>query len=157
MLDLDTIKSALLESGATWSQASSWSYATIYALVDDLLGTDGARVIVDTPSYWVEIHQRLTNAADRHHADYLFLECLADEQTRSERLARRPRRRSQIRELGINPVDAPADTGAIHRRPIERPVGRRVVEVDTVREVDLDGLIAQVSLQESAWFTLRRR
>jgi hypothetical protein len=50
-IDLDTIKSAPLESGASWDDASRWSCAVIYGLVDDVLATAGAKVVVDTPSY----------------------------------------------------------------------------------------------------------
>ena len=41
VIDLDTIKSALLESGVSWDDASRWSYAVIYGLVDDMLATAG--------------------------------------------------------------------------------------------------------------------
>jgi predicted kinase len=68
VLDLDTIKSALLEAGLDWDGSSKGSYAAIYALVDDLLSIEGAGVIVDTPSYWAEIGDRLTAAADAHGA-----------------------------------------------------------------------------------------
>ena len=58
VLDLDTIKSSLLDAGLDWEGSSRGSYAAIYALVDDLLSIDGAGVIVDTPSYWPEIGAR---------------------------------------------------------------------------------------------------
>jgi predicted kinase len=140
-IDLDTIKSALLDSGAGWDDASRWSYATLYALVDDLLTTAGAKVIVDTPSYWPEIHERLTTAADHHDADYVFIECDAEESIRAFRLEQRPRRRSQVPGLGVNPLDAPADTEAVHLRPIQRPFDRLCLRVATDQPVELDRVL----------------
>lgn len=143
VIDLDTIKSALLESGATWGDASRASYAIIYALVDDVLVTRGARVIVDTPSYWDEIHERLTSAAVNHDASYVFIECEADESIRAQRLSRRTAQRSQARGLTVNPLDAPADLDMLHLRPIRSPTAFRCLVVPTDQPVDIDAVIDQ--------------
>ncbi len=50
VLDLDTVKSALLENGIDWADASSGSYEVIYRLLRDMLPTEQGVVIVDTPS-----------------------------------------------------------------------------------------------------------
>ncbi len=144
VLDLDTIKSALLESGVDWAKASSGSYEVIYGLVNDLLPIPQAVVIVDTPSYWLEIHERLTAAADAFDATYRFVECVAEEEVRATRLSERPTRRSQIRELGINSVDATPDTDAVHLRSIRRPENRMCLQVACNIEVDLDQLITEL-------------
>ena len=144
VIDLDTIKAVLLDCGADWDDASRWSYATLYALVDDVLTTVSAKVIVDTPSYWPEIHERLTSAADRNDADYVFVECDAPESIRALRLEQRPTRRSQVPGLGVNPLDAPVETEAVHLRPIQRPFDRLCLRVPTDKPVELDGLLVQL-------------
>lgn len=141
VIDLDTIKTALLDAGAGWDEASTWSYAVIYGLVDDLLTGRGAVVIVDTPSYWAEIHERLTAAADRQGAAYVFVECFADDDVRADRLRRRASRRSQLPERDRRPVDAPATMDLPHLRCIERPEGRTRIEVDTNGAVDVAALL----------------
>jgi predicted kinase/hemerythrin-like domain-containing protein len=139
VLDLDTIKSALLDAGLDWDHSSRGSYAAIYALVEDLLSIDGAGVIVDSPSYWPEIGARLTDAAARHGARHLFVECVADEAVRARRLRRRPHRRSQVTGPGSNPPDAPPAMDELHRRSIHRPAGttRIVVRTDGPSELRL--------------------
>ena len=137
VIDLDTVKTALLDAGLSWDDASRASYEPIHALANDMLATANATVIVDTPSYWAEIHERLTATADRHNADYLFLECDADEAIRAERLLTRPTQRSQIPVLGETAADAPATATPIHHRPIRRPKGRPHLTVNTNAEVDL--------------------
>jgi predicted kinase len=143
VIDLDTIKTALLNAGLTWDEASRASYETIHALADDMLATANATVIVDTPSYWAEIHERLTATADRHQAHYVFVECDADDAVRAERLLARATLRSQIRVLGETAADAPEMPTPIHHRPIQRPTGRTVVTVDTNNDVDLAALMIE--------------
>jgi predicted kinase len=145
VIDLDTIKSALLESGASWDHASRWSYAIIYGLVDDVLATAGAKVIVDTPSYWAEIHERLTSSAAKHDAVYVFIECAADELIRSRRLQQRATRRSQTRGLTVNALDAPAELDAVHLRPIRRPANCQRLLVPTDQPVVVDDVIDQIA------------
>lgn len=146
VLDLDTIKTSLLKAGLDWDASSKGSYEAIYALVDDLLSIDGARVIVDTPSYWAEINVRLTAAADARKAAYVFVECVADESVRTRRLGERPTRRSQVTGLGSNPLDAPADLGDLHLRSIERPTGRDYVVVHTDAAYDLGSVLESLGL-----------
>ena len=83
VVDLDVIKSALLDAGLSWSEASSASYSVIDALAADQLRFARVPVVVDTPSYWPQIHERLTGLADEHHAAYRFLECSADDSVRA--------------------------------------------------------------------------
>ncbi len=146
VLDLDTIKTALLESDIAWSESSAASYAVIYSLVDDLLATSCVPIIVDTPSYWTEIHERLTAAVDACGADYRFVECVADEAVRARRLIERPTQRSQIRELGVNAADAPAATDAVHLRAIQRPDGRACLSIDCNGDVDVDVVLGELGL-----------
>lgn len=144
VLDLDTLKSSLLDAGLDWESSSRGSYAAIYALVDDLLSIEGAGVIVDTPSYWPEIGARLTAAAARHSARYLFLECVADGPVRAQRLTSRPRRRSQVAGPDSNPPDAPPGMDDLRRRPIHRPADETRVVVRTDEALDLSGVMAAI-------------
>lgn len=146
VLDLDTIKSSLLDAGLDWESSSHGSYAAIYALVDDLLSIDGAGVIVDTPSYWPEIGARLTAAATQHGAQYVFLECVADAAVRAQRVQGRPRRRSQVAGPGSNPPDAPPELDDLHRRPIHCPAGKTRVVVRTDEPMDLSSVVAASGL-----------
>jgi predicted kinase len=146
VIDLDVIKTALLDTGIEWSPASTGSYEVIHALVDDFLATGSACVVVDTPSYWADIHERLTSVASRHGASYVFVECNAAEEIRARRLVSRPTKRSQIPQLGRAAADAPSDTPPVHQRPIVRPPGGPCVVVDTNHVVDLDGLISHIAV-----------
>jgi predicted kinase len=148
VLDLDTIKSSLLEVGLDWDTSSKGSYAVIYALVDDLLSIDGGKVIVDTPSYWAEINARLTAVADLHAATYVFVECEADESARALRLGERSPRRSQVAGLDSNPSDAPGELGVLHHRQVERPTGRSCVVVRTDRQFSLDSVLGDSGLHD---------
>jgi predicted kinase len=143
-VDLDVIKTALLDAGIDWSPASTGSYEVVHALVDDFLATKAVCVVVDLPSYWAEIHERLTTAAARHEAAYVFIECEAPETVRAERLASRSTRRSQIPRLGETPADAPTDTAPVHMRAIVRPPDKPCLLVDTRASVDVDDVLAQI-------------
>lgn len=131
VLDLDSLKTALLDAGAGWDLASSASYAAIYSLVEDNLRRAGAVVIVDVPSYWREIHERLASTADRLGANYVFVECEVPERIRAARITSRAARRSQIPSLGASPIDAPPSAGNAHVREIQRPVSRLCLRVST--------------------------
>jgi predicted kinase len=143
-VDLDVIKTALLEAGLDWNQSAKASYGVIYALADDLISTGTRCVVIDTPSYWEEIHRRLSATATAHQARYVFLECEAAETLRAERLATRPTRRSQIPMHGGAPTDAPQDAAPVHARPIVRPPDAVCLFVDTGNPLNLDLLIEQI-------------
>lgn len=98
--------------------------------------------VVDLPTYWAEIHERLTTAAGRHEAAYVFIECEAPETVRAERLASRATRRSQIPRLGETPADAPMDIAPIHMRAIVRPPDKPCLLFDTKVSVEVDDVLA---------------
>ncbi len=143
-LDLDVVKTALLDAGLAWDQASKASYETIFALVDDLLMAGTKCVVVDTPSYWAEIHQRLGASASQFRARHIFVECDAAEAVRADRLATRPAKRSQIRILGVAPPDAPQEAPPVHTRSIPKPTYGLCLTVSTDSPVDLHALLAQI-------------
>jgi predicted kinase len=146
VVDLDVIKSALLDAGLSWSEASSASYAVIDAVTADQLWFAGLTVVVDTPSYWPQIHERLTRLAGECDAVYRFVECTADDSVRERRLATRPARRSQGTGLSQPPVDAPSDMAAVHHRPIATPEGRQCTTVRTDGDWRVDELLALLVL-----------
>jgi predicted kinase len=146
VVDLDVIKSSLLDASLSWAEASSASYTVIDAVTADQLRFARVPVVVDTPSYWPEIHERLTRLADDAGAAYRFVECTAEESIRERRMANRAPRRSQGAALGQPPIDAPSDLPAVHHRPIATPKGRRCTEVRTDAEWAIDELLAVLAL-----------
>jgi predicted kinase len=144
-IDLDVVKTALLDAGLDWALASSASYETIFAMVDDLLSSGTKCIIVDTPSYWSEIHQRLTASALKHQARYIFVECRAEEAVRAQRIVNRSAKRSQIQVLGTAPRDDPQQAAPTHLRPIAQPTSGPFLIVETGDSVDLEALFAEIT------------
>ena len=106
VLDMDVIKSAVLEAGAAWSLAGPAAYEVLFTLAADLLA-QGRSVILDSPSHYPQIPARGTALAQAHGARYRFIECLCDDPTTLEqRLLARTPRRSQMRGLGQPAPDA---------------------------------------------------
>lgn len=137
VLDLDSVKSPLLGAGVPWEVASGASYEVLWSVLDDV-ARPGLNVVVDTPSYWSQIHQRLTRVADDRALPYRFVECEAPSAVRAVRVSARSHRASQMPAAGAAPVGAPADWAEVDRRPIVRPDGRLCVVVDTTEPIDLD-------------------
>src|SRR5215211_1008122 len=106
VLDMDVIKSAVLEAGAAWSLAGPAAYEILFALAADLLA-QGRSVILDSPSHYPQIPARGMEIAQAHGARYRFIECVcADEVTLEQRLLARTPQRSQMRGLGQPAPDA---------------------------------------------------
>ena len=142
VLDLDVIKSALLNSGVDWETSGRASYRLIDAMAEQSL-SNGLSVVVDVPSYWAEIHERLQATAGQYRASYQFLECTCSEELRLSRVRQRVSRRSQIRDADHGPVDAPptdAPSDLASSRIIARP-SVAVTTVDTSHPVDVIALI----------------
>ena len=106
VLDMDVIKSAVLEAGAAWSLAGPAAYEILFALAADLLA-QGRPVILDSPSHYPQIPARGLAIAQAQGAPYRFIECLCDDPaTLEQRLLTRTPRRSQMRGLGQPSPDA---------------------------------------------------
>jgi predicted kinase len=106
VLDMDVIKSAVLETGAAWSLAGPAAYEILYALAADLLA-QCRPVILDSPSHYPQIPARGMEIAQAHGARYQFIECVCDDSALLEqRLLTRTPRRSQMRGLGQPSPDA---------------------------------------------------
>lgn len=99
VLDKDAIKSALLEAEVGWETAGSGSHEVFFAIADSVLA-QGLSVVLDSPSHYPEIPERGLALASARGAQYRFIECVCDDLAEiRRRLAGRPRRRSQWRDL----------------------------------------------------------
>ncbi|GIL26975.1 AAA family ATPase [Actinocatenispora comari] len=109
VLDLDVVKSALLDAGTAWDDAGRTAYQVMFALAEDLL-RGGRPVIVDSPSRWEIIPERGQQIAAVVGVPYLMIECrCADKAELGRRLASRPRHRSQMRSLDEPAAEATAN------------------------------------------------
>jgi predicted kinase len=110
VLDLDVVKSAALDAGARWDLAGRLGYECLWAVADPLLA-QGLSVILDSPCRFERIVAEGSALAAKHRAVDAFIECLlSDQEEVRRRLRARPRRRSQMTDLGVPSPDAPADT-----------------------------------------------
>ncbi len=99
VLDLDVVKTALLDDGVPWDDAGRTAYGVLFALAEDMLRADRP-VIVDSPSRWEIIPRRGQEIARSLGVPYVMIECLCpDLDEVSRRLTTRVRRRSQYQGL----------------------------------------------------------
>lgn len=138
VLDLDLIKSTLLDAGLSWQLSGKATYETIFALTDELVG-QGHDVVIDSPSHYPNIPATGTKIAARHGARYRFVECVcADVDEIRRRLATRERRRSQMRDVGLPSTDADETSAVrldVHSWQTHGPDGGHLV-VDTTQPLE---------------------
>ncbi|MGW6200997.1 AAA family ATPase [Kribbella sp. NPDC055110] len=104
-VDYDVILTAVLDGGVDISGCSKAAYEVLYAMTRSVLG-QGRSVVVDSPCFWPRILNEGMKIARAHHATYRYVECqVHDLDVVDERLAGRPRLRSQRRGVAIPPVD----------------------------------------------------
>ncbi len=151
IIDLDVLKTAALDGGASWDVAGATSYEGIYALTEHNLPL--VPVIVDAPSYYEQIPRRLRAIAETHQQPHLFVECICtDPELIDQRLRSRKKLRSQLPSLDGLPPDAPPFTDAdghpqpIHDRQTLRPPDG-IITVDTTpgSPVDIDQLLVRIT------------
>ncbi len=140
VLDLDDVKSPLLEAGMAWPEASGTAYEVLWSLLASA-ARPGALMVVDTPSYWPRIHERIAEIAAAAGVEHRFVECVAPAQERARRLAERPTKRSQVPAAGDRPAGAPEELRRVDERDIARPVGVDSVVLDTTGPVELDTVL----------------
>src|SRR4051794_38072000 len=75
VLNMDVIKSALLDAGAAWALAGPAAYDVMFAQAGDLLA-HGHSVILDSPSHYPQIPERGLTIAQAAGATYRFIECV---------------------------------------------------------------------------------
>ncbi len=99
VLDHDVTKSALLTAGISEVDAGRASYAVLSALSEQML-LQGCSVIFDSPCLYAELLQRGMAAAERHAANYGYIECQLTKLVElDQRLLDRSTKRSQIQHL----------------------------------------------------------
>jgi predicted kinase len=122
-LDLDVIKTAVLDAGVDPAGSGKPAYEVLYAMARHLLG-QGHAVIIDSPCVWPRILSEGMRIAKDHNASYKYIECqVRDLKVIEERLARRAQLRSQRRGANCQPVDfgdEPVDGVALFRGWLER-------------------------------------
>ena len=142
VLDVDVVKSALLDAGISYAEVGAASYRTVLALAGDLLATS-CSVIIDSPCRYDELLVGGQRLAERHQAGYRYLECFADDLSLLDRrIQERPALRSQRPSVAASPVDAPDHGGDgtvmfrewIHQ--MKRP-DAGYLRLDTSRPVDV--------------------
>ncbi|WP_432662984.1 AAA family ATPase [Wukongibacter baidiensis] len=95
ILDIDVIKTALIESGIDSSILANTSYHTMFSLCDYYLSLN-RNVIIDTPCYYTETLDNGTNLAKKYDAEYKYIECrLEDFEEVNRRLMSRVSKLSQ--------------------------------------------------------------
>lgn len=133
VVDIDVVKTAILEAGVEWDPASRAAYGAVFALADDLVGR-GHDVVIDSPSFYAEIPERGMAIASRHAVRYLFVECRCSQPLLLDRLRARSARRSQVGRGGLPPPDVPAGR-TLGGRPVAGPPWPHLI-VDTSRPLD---------------------
>jgi predicted kinase len=90
VLDLDVVKTPLLDEGVAWDDAGRTAYSVMFSLADDMLA-NGRGVIIDSPCRWEFIAERGQQVAAERGVRYAMVECrLADRAEVARRLAGRP-------------------------------------------------------------------
>jgi predicted kinase len=96
VLDTDVLKSAQLDTGASFAQAGRSAYVSVLALAADLLD-QGREVIVDSPCRYVELLEGGQAVAIEAGVRYTFIELRAADPARLlTRLDARAPKRSQV-------------------------------------------------------------
>lgn len=95
IIDVDIIKTALIESGIDSNQIANAAYHSMFSLCEYYIGQN-RDVIVDCPSHYSEILEKGINISNKYKAEYKFVECRLDsfEET-NKRLRERNNKQSQ--------------------------------------------------------------
>lgn len=95
ILDVDVIKTAMIESGVDSNIVANASYNTLFSLCDYYLSLN-RNVIIDTPCYYIETLDNGMNLVKKHNAEYRYIECRLDDlEETNKRLTSRERKSSQ--------------------------------------------------------------
>ncbi|KAL2879731.1 hypothetical protein SGCOL_004773 [Colletotrichum sp. CLE4] len=144
ILDLDVIKSSLLDSRLPFEQSAKLAYSMLWALAGNIL-KQGHNLIVDCTCNFEEIITRGTALAKGAGFEYWYIECRpeVDIEVLDERLRARVAMRSQRTGVRNPPVDGDVSQGreeqeTLFRRWIENPYRPKddVIVVDTSKHSD---------------------
>jgi predicted kinase len=97
-LDKDTMKSSLLDLGASPELASRASYETLLAMAADLLRV-GIPVILDAPGKYATFIAACERTCRETRSDFRCIVCQAEHSTRQTRVRDRHAVRSQVTEI----------------------------------------------------------
>ena len=95
VIDKDTVKSGLLELGASEDLAGQASYTLLYDLARDLVETQAMSAILDTPSLYPRIIDISSEIVAKAGGRLRVAHCKSDIETRRQRLGLRTSRLSQ--------------------------------------------------------------
>jgi predicted kinase len=111
VVDLDIVRSAVLDGGVPVEDSGRAAYPTVYALTRSLLD-QGFSVVIDSPCQYEEIVATGQEIAGKRGAAYRYVECCTDDLTVIDsRLRARVPMRSQRRGVSAPPIDlGEADT-----------------------------------------------
>ncbi|OHF04263.1 ABC transporter [Colletotrichum orchidophilum] len=144
ILDLDVIKSSLLDDGVPFEQSARLAYSILWALADSIL-KQSRNLIVDCTCNYEEIISHGTALARGNGFEYWHIECRpnVDIDVLDGRLRARVAMRSQRTGVFSPPADADTsqrreDQEALFRRWISNPYRPKdnVMVVDTSRGPD---------------------
>ncbi|MBU3128661.1 AAA family ATPase [Clostridium tagluense] len=96
VIDVDVIKSSMIESGVTSDIVANASYNIVFSLCKYYLRLN-KNVIIDTPCYYNDSLDNGISIAHEYNADYKYIECrVEDFEIVNNRLTSRERSISQI-------------------------------------------------------------
>ncbi|MFG1627794.1 AAA family ATPase [Kribbella sp. NPDC049227] len=142
VVDLDVIRSAVLDGGVPAEGSGRAAYPVMYALTRSLVD-QGFSVVIDSPCQYEEIMATGREIADERGVAYKYVESRTDDlAVIDSRLRARVPMRSQRRGVGLQPVDlGDADAGGeqafrgwLHRT--KRPA-QGYLQVDATKPMDL--------------------
>lgn len=109
ILDVDEIKTGLLEAGVPFADAGAEAYRHLWQAVEKRL-RETHMLIVDSPCFYPAILETGRALAERAGALYGYVECRNDDLAEIDRRLRaRPQRLSQRRSMSDPPAGAPPD------------------------------------------------
>lgn len=142
VVDLDVIRSAVLDGGVHIEASGRVAYPVMYALTRNLLD-QGVSVVIDSPCGYDEILMTGREIAAGRGVEYKYVECCTDDLTLIDnRLRSRPALRSQRRGVGLPAVDAgdaDADGEQLFREWLQRTKrpASGYLQVDATKPIDL--------------------
>lgn len=142
VVDLDVIRSAVLDGGVLVADSGRVAYPVMYALTRHLLDQD-VSVVIDSPCQYDEILATGREMADERGVAYKYVECRTDDLALIDsRLRSRPALRSQRRGVVLPPVDAghlDADGEQMFRTGLQqtRRPADGYLQVDATKPMDL--------------------
>ncbi|MFC6161435.1 AAA family ATPase [Kribbella jiaozuonensis] len=142
VVDLDVIRSAILDGGLPIEASGRAAYPVMFALTRDLLD-QGVSVVMDSPCGYDEILATGREIAGERGAAYKYVECWTEDLALIDsRLRGRPTLRSQRRAIGQHAIDAggtDTDGEQLFREWIQRTKRPTdgYLQVDATKPMDL--------------------